>query len=1575
MASLVAAAAYTSDVPEEVTAQVTSGDDSDTQTVTSPDGSIEVGVDVSGGTPSYSVTFDGTTYIDSSTLGFDFQNQPTFGASADGTTGVDITVTGTESGTKTENWTPEWGSYDAVSRDYNYLRVGLEETASPGRSGNLEIRVFDDGLGFRFAFDSEFNPGTGNPFVISSENTQFNFAGDYTAWWIRNAFVNPRFEQEYSEDKLSAIPAGPSDSADEYDIGLDQVRKGVHTPLTVKAGENAYLSVHESNLEDYSTMSLAATNDSGGTNFAAELAPKPDGTRVSTTAPNTTPWRTIQVTTSPGELIESQLVPLLAPERDDSVLPTDGDGNPDTSWIVPKKYIGIWWTMIAGNAKWQYKTDDEVRNTNPDDGITDPRKYIHGARTERMKRYMHFASENDIDSVLAEGWNQGWDSYGSGADTEGETLKMGVDDSYPDFDVTEVTNYGSGLSNPVEFTIHNETSGNIPNYEDEILNNDIFQGYEDAGIRSIKNGYVSDPGLFGDNQTTPSHTQHSQLAVDHHRTVIEEAAADRQLLEIHEGIKPTGEVRTYPNVAAREVVKAQEYDGFGALGSNVGQDHHVKLPFTRMLAGPTSYQPGIFDLTFNDGTGGQVQTTRAKQLAMYPNYLGGIQMAADRVEAYINDELEVGEYVPAVSGTLDGLTTADTWRNAIGTNYVEFDPTKHSSGSAVEFTVKNVPSDGTYELHIRYASDDQENAQRVIDAGGPQLTLNVDGSTSKINPGYSDDWDEFAVFSTEVDLTQGSNTVRLELNYTTDSSGNFASGDVAGLTVNAVGVSEVGAGSPVPADYSGLTDGVIANENVESVEEFGYIEDVPASGWDETRVVDAAIGDYVVTARRKGDTWYVGAMTDETSRGIDVTTDFLSSQANGWKMEMYTDAAGTDVGSDPTATHRTESIVSSGDTVLASMGESGGVAMKLTPATSSEASTLPAYAKPSQTITASIDDTTEISSSFIQVTGSNDSSNFVGWSDLEILVDGTSEAIKAARLEPGASDSTVPVSVTLNTPGTYTVTVRDPDEGTKIAEKDVTVEAPRTVAEFTDPDGDDVGPGGYTYPKADAFAENAFNLQRFTIEETSSLYRFTWEVENLNNGFGSGRGFSPHMFALWVSNPNSASGTTTPLDGGSAIGPNVTFGSGWDYRLRVDGFNVDAVDSTGSGLSDADGNPVNPNIAVDSDAGTVTYAISKGAFGGVDIFDLEILPVVGSEDFGGFRNVQETASDYQFGGAKAGAADTAPNIIDMVAPQDTTQSEALAYSADERAQVPFTPVYAAAVGDVSRVGEIDDPSGDDDGWGDIDYPTDGFHADPGSLDLTRLEIYEDSDRYYFGARFAEKVDNPKDKAVGFTRHHLQLYVRDPSQSGATSTSVTNVHAYDSSYPLFEEEGWHNVVFVHPNYQAVQDTGFSQTTGDVNASVVREDTVLFDLPKSSLPNDVPELDLTLHVLPWEDTVDAIYKVESDGNAGSKQFSGAPSNYHHTNIIDMTVPDGEDQSTILDPSGRDSSNNFASYSLPLLSMSDKTNSIREAVAGQGPVTESHFEEVKSAYESDSAVEGTGGLVPDYTDVRELAKEVGN
>jgi len=185
------------EVPATVGAQVTAGNDSDVQQVTSPDGSITVTVDISSGVPEYDVAVDGTTYIDPSPLGFDFADQSVFGSGVSGT-GAEITVTGSESVSDTESWTPEWGDYDSVSEPYDYLTLGLEETGGPGRSANLRVRVFDDGLGFQVAFGEALGE-----FTITAENTEFNFSSDYTAWWIPNAFLEPRFEDEYTESSLS----------------------------------------------------------------------------------------------------------------------------------------------------------------------------------------------------------------------------------------------------------------------------------------------------------------------------------------------------------------------------------------------------------------------------------------------------------------------------------------------------------------------------------------------------------------------------------------------------------------------------------------------------------------------------------------------------------------------------------------------------------------------------------------------------------------------------------------------------------------------------------------------------------------------------------------------------------------------------------------------------------------------------------------------------------------------------------------------------------------------------------------------------------------------------------------------------------------------------------------------------------------------------------------------------------------------------------------------------------------------------------------------------------------------------
>jgi alpha-glucosidase len=66
-----------------------------------------------------------------------------------------------------------------------------------------------------------------------------------------------------------------------------------------------------------------------------------------------------------------------------------------------------------------------------------------------------------------------------------------------------------------------------------------------------------------------------------------------------------------------------------------------------------------------------------------------------------------------------------------------------------------------------------------------------------------------------------------------------------------------------------------------------FVGSVPTT-WDETRVLDGDIGQYIVTARRKGSTWYIGAMTNESGRTVDVPLDFLAPGA-GYAAEIMED--------------------------------------------------------------------------------------------------------------------------------------------------------------------------------------------------------------------------------------------------------------------------------------------------------------------------------------------------------------------------------------------------------------------------------------------------------------------------------------------------------------------------------------------------------------------------------------------------------------------------------------------------------------------------------------------------------------
>jgi alpha-glucosidase len=128
--------------------------------------------------------------------------------------------------------------------------------------------------------------------------------------------------------------------------------------------------------------------------------------------------------------------------------------------------------------------------------------------------------------------------------------------------------------------------------------------------------------------------------VRHHRKVIETAAKYGITVNAHEPIMDTGERRTWPNMLSREGARGGEYNAGGPDGGNP-PEHETVLFFTRLLAGPLDYTPGVFDLTLANSSGAarrpdqpRVRTTLAKQLALYVVLYSPVQMAADIIESY-----------------------------------------------------------------------------------------------------------------------------------------------------------------------------------------------------------------------------------------------------------------------------------------------------------------------------------------------------------------------------------------------------------------------------------------------------------------------------------------------------------------------------------------------------------------------------------------------------------------------------------------------------------------------------------------------------------------------------------------------------------------------------------------------------------------------------------------------------------------------------------------------------------------------------------------------------------------------------
>ncbi len=516
--------------------------------VKSPDGTVSFRLDNSADGLVYTVSDSETVVVAPSRLGFVL----------DGDERLDrFDVKSTSMTSHDETWETVWGESRFVRDNYNQLTVEMCQHGGD-LLVNLEVRVFDDGFGYRYVFPGQER----DSLVIMSELTQFVLPAGAEVWSMPAS--DPYLEGYYTKSFVNDI---------------DTVR----TPLTVEMS-GKYLAIHEAALTDFPKMNLMKT---GENTLQSQLVPWSNGVAAYVTTPFATPWRFMIIGDEPGDLITSGLMLNL----------NEPCAIADPSFCKPMKYIGVWWEMHLFKTYW-YKCDR------------------HGANTANVKRYIDFAAEHGIPGVLVEGWNKGWEGDWPRND------HFSFTDPYDDYDIDLLSRYAADKG--VQLIMHHETAAYSTNYENQL--EQAYQYMNDHGIHNVKTGYV--------NPLMDGKEDHSgQYGVRHYRKVIETAARYTSNIDNHEPVMPTGLQRTYPNLMTQEGVRGQEHSAWDTDGGNPPY-HTVVMPFTRGLAGPMDFTFGTFNFDNPNSPHARVQTTLAKELALYVIIYSPMQMASDLPENY-----------------------------------------------------------------------------------------------------------------------------------------------------------------------------------------------------------------------------------------------------------------------------------------------------------------------------------------------------------------------------------------------------------------------------------------------------------------------------------------------------------------------------------------------------------------------------------------------------------------------------------------------------------------------------------------------------------------------------------------------------------------------------------------------------------------------------------------------------------------------------------------------------------------------------------------------------------------------------
>ncbi len=345
---------------------------SQTYLVNSPNRQIQFQISA-GEKITYSVVYQGGFVINHSTIALKFSQAPLYGEN--------ISILKIKESSADTTWMTNFGTSSVVRSLFNGLEVELQENSFPRRRLFLMIRVYNDGIAFRYRIPetwSRFIPTYENRdhMLLREEMISFDFPANLQAWVADYGGYDTHQEEAFLPMQLNDIPA-------EAVVG---------TPLLVKVHDKLYAAITEADLTDWAGMYLKVNSRnrlSSMVSLKTDLSPLPgseDKVRVRPGA--SSPWRVILLGESAGALIESQIIFDL----------NDACAIEDTSWIVP------------GISAWDHWWSGEVQMD-----------------TETIKKYITLAADMGWEYMLID-----WHWYGPPFTTSGEWR------AHPDADITTV---------------------------------------------------------------------------------------------------------------------------------------------------------------------------------------------------------------------------------------------------------------------------------------------------------------------------------------------------------------------------------------------------------------------------------------------------------------------------------------------------------------------------------------------------------------------------------------------------------------------------------------------------------------------------------------------------------------------------------------------------------------------------------------------------------------------------------------------------------------------------------------------------------------------------------------------------------------------------------------------------------------------------------------------------------------------------------------------------------------------------------------------------------------------------------